>query len=430
MRLGRRITTCLAAAILIAAAGAGATDPDPNVRLVETLLHQERFDEADEAIHTALAADGQASDLHRVHGDLLLREGHIGDADAEYKAAFKLDKQNPRALYGIARVFRLAGLRAKAEGLIRAAHALAPQDSEIGGAFYTLDKSGLSAIERWQSAVENSSFMADPDRKRHAETQLAKAKLLNGKPEFELASPYRHYELPDRVLYNGKRPTGVGLTIAINGVKSELRLDTGAGGVTVSSGFAARAGVQRIGSSRLSGVGNKGDVETWVGYAETMQIGEVEFKNIIVTVKEKGSVDDSGGLLGTDIFKRFLVKLNFSKGRVNLDPLPGPAWDGITPVDRYEGPELNGFTQIFQVQHMLLIPTLVSEKQKSGQTGCLFLVDTGASINNISTGLAPSVTKLRNNNFATVRGVIGNREDALRSRPGRAAVCQLPADES
>jgi len=379
--------------------------PEPNVYLVEILLRAERFDEADDVIKVALAANSQASDLHRAHGDLLFREGHIIDADAEYKAAFNLDKNNARAIYGISRTFSVAGLRARAAGLVRAAHQLAPEDEEINAAFYALDTAGAAAL--WDGALKNPRVLADPDHKQYAETQLARAKLLNGKHEFELASPYRTYQLPYRVLYDGKRPTGMGATILINGVKSELRLDTGASGVTVSSGFAAKAGIQRIGGSKLGGIGNAGSVDTWTGYAERMQIGDIEFQNIIVDVKEKGSVDDSGGLLGTDIFKRFLVRINFRAGRIELDPLPGTPWDGFTPVDRYAGPEVKEFAQTFQVHHMLLIPTLVSEKTKSDQTSTLFLVDTGATFNNISTNLAPTVTKLRNNNYMTVKGISG-----------------------
>jgi hypothetical protein len=376
---------------------------EPNVRLVDALLHSERFDEADDVIKAALAANTQAPDLHRVHGDLLFREGHIIEADSEYKSAFRADKKNARALYGIARTFRVAGLRAKAVGLLRAAHELDPADTVIGSAFDALDNS----VAKWERLLQNPEVAADPERKRHAETSLALAKLLNGGHEFELTSPYRHYQLPYRVLYDGKRPTGIGMTISINGAKSELRVDTGAGGVTVSSGFAAKAGIQRVGSAKMTGVGNQGDVDIWIGYAEHMQIGDVEFKNVFVEVREKGSVDDSGGLLGTDIFDRFLVKLNFYEGRVDLDPLPGPAWDGFTPIDRYDGPEVKDFTQIFQVHHNLLIPTLVSDKQKSEQTNCLFLVDTGAGLNQISTTLAPSVAKLHNAEHMVVKGVSG-----------------------
>jgi Flp pilus assembly protein TadD/predicted aspartyl protease len=376
---------------------------EPNVRLVDLLLHEERFDEADEAVQTALKANAQASDLHRIHGDLLFREGHVPEADAEYKAAFHLDKQNPRALYGIARTFRIAGLNGKAASLIRAAHELAPTDPVISSAYFSLDNS----VGRWERMALDPAVTTDPAAKSFVQTELAKAKVLNGRHEFELASPYQPYQLPYRVLYNGKRATGMGLTIVIKGVKSELLVDTGAGGLLVSSSFAAKAGIQRIGGSKIGGLGNAGDADAWVGYADSMRVGNIEFRNIIVKVKEKGSVGESDGLIGTDIFKRFLVDVNIYQGRIDLDPLPGPAWDGFTPVDRYEGRELAQFTQIFEAGHLLLIPTLVSEKLQSEQTNCLFLIDTGAEFNDISTNLAPGVTKVRSNHSMAVSGVSG-----------------------
>jgi hypothetical protein len=127
----------------------------------------------------------------------------------------------------------------------------------------------------------------------------------------------------------------------------------------------------------------------------------------MVNVRKKGSIDDSGGLLGTDIFKRFLVKVDFANHRVDLDPLFGPPWDGYTPVDRYAGPEMDRFLPIVQTRHYLLMPVAVSEQEKSDRVISMFLVDAGAGFDSISTGLARSLTSVRYNRHMSVKGVSG-----------------------
>jgi predicted aspartyl protease len=337
------------------------------VQLAEILLDQERFGEAGDVIQSGLIANSRASDLHRVYGDLLFRQGHVVQADAEYSAAVQLEQNNALAIYGRANVLSATGFRAKAAGLVRAAHTLAPDNEEIGRAFDSLEE-------------------------RH---------------EAELASPYRHYELPYRVLPVGKGSFGVGLPISVNGAKAELRLDTGAAGVTVSARFAAKAGIHSIGRSRSWGIGSESGVGVWLGYADELRIGDLAFKNVIVKVAEHGSIDTSGGLLGGDLFKRFLLKIDFENRRVDLDPLFGPPWDGFAPVDPYAGPEMKLFTPIVQVRHYLLIPTLVSEQERSDQTNALFLIDTGAGFNSISTDLARRVTTVRKNHHMSIKGVSG-----------------------
>jgi predicted aspartyl protease len=362
------------------------------VQLVEMLMDRERFDEAKSALEAALQANEKSSDLHRVHGDLLFREGHLAQADLEYETATELDERNALAICGKSHVRKAEGLRAQAVELVRQAHALAPDNDEI-------DREFDDSTRRWQMDLNDASL--DAERKDYLATRIARAKVLNGHPECALRSPYRHYDLPTSELLKGGRVTGLGLRISINGEQTDLRLDTGADGLVVSDSFAARAGIQRIGESKEWGIGSDGSVGTWTGYAKELRIGDLQFRDVIVQVSEKGSIDASGGLIGTDIFRRFLVTVDFLNHRVELDPLFGPAWDGDAAVDRYQGPETQGFTPVLYIRHYLLIPTLVNENAN------LFLVDTGAGFDNIALGLARTLTVVRTNRRATIKGVSG-----------------------
>jgi hypothetical protein len=247
---------------------------------------------------------------------------------------------------------------------------------------------------------------ADPALEHALETWIAEAKALEGKPEFDVLAPGQPYRIPLSPLMDGRRITGASVPVQINDAKADLRLDTGAAGILLNSRFAERAGIRRLADTEIAGVGNGPVVKGWVGYVSRLRIGSLEFVNCLVRVPEKGSPDDSGGLVGSDIFQRFLVKIDFRDQRLDLDPLPGPAWDGHTLVDRYDGPELASYTQMWIVQHCLLIPSLISESMKAEQTPGLLLLDTGARLNMISTNLAPAITKVHDSQHS-VRGISG-----------------------
>jgi len=382
-----------------------AQDPgavDVGILLGQTLLAQERFDEADAAVARALAKNGSDARLHCLLGDLRYREGRIFDADKEYKAAVSLDPKNARAVYGISRVFRASSLRKKAAEMLQVAHALDSHDPEIASAFFGADRRSPAAVARMKEELGKD----DSPRNRRLQLRIAEAEALERKPECDASATDQPHHIPLTALMDGRRITGMSLPIKIGGARGDLRFDTGATGLLLSNRFAVHAGIRRLGDSEITGVGNGPEVQGWIGYAPEVQIGEVEFHNCLVTVSEKGSADDSGGLIGSDIFRRFLVKINFVGRGVDLAPLPGPAWDGETRVNRYEGPELAGFTQMLISGHYLLIPAQISHSKKTQQTSGLLLLDTGAGMNMISTNLAPAVGKVHNSE-TQVRGISG-----------------------
>src|SRR5580700_5598196 len=106
-----------------------------SILLTETLLAAERFDEADQAVESALAKNKSEAGLERVLGDLRFREGRVFDAEKAYKAAIKLDAHNARAIYGISRVFDATSFNKRAAEMLQVAHAIDPRDPVIAIAF-------------------------------------------------------------------------------------------------------------------------------------------------------------------------------------------------------------------------------------------------------------------------------------------------------
>ncbi len=385
-----------------------AKDPggiEPTALLATAYLQDEQFDEADQLINAAVKAHPDSSRLHAVRGDIVFREGQPFEADAEYKAAVKLDPKNAAAYFGAARVFEMACMRAKAAAIYRTAHLLAPENSRYEGKVVDLEGNSPANIERWQK------LLAEPGTsERVAMTltrRIAEAKALKGRPEFDLASAYADYQMPLIPVMSYKTMRYFALTVSVGGAKAQLEVDTGAPGLLVSEKFAKRAGIERIADTEISGIGNQGPHKGWVGYADSIEIGGVVFHNCLVRVTDHMEFTDQDGLIGTNIFRRFFVTLNFYRRKLELSPLPGAPWDGSQPVDRQTLPDQKDFVQMLIFGHELLIPGKMSEKTAVDQTPGLFLIDTGSSRNLMSTKVGADVTRIRDNNSDRIRGVSG-----------------------
>ena len=281
-------------------------------------------------------------------------------------------------------------------------HELSPRDAELVGSF-----ARFAATEaEQQAALEKYLAATRGDERRRAQSLLARIalkKFLKGRHTFELASPYQATSIHMQVLLNGRRVHGVALKVGVNAAKpATLELDTGASGITITRRVAEAAQVEKIAEMDLHGLGDVRDPTGYVGFAEHIQVGDVELRNCVVHVSDKAFSADSEGLVGADIFERFLITLDFRNRNVVLQPLPGPAWDGREPVDRYMGPELKGYSQVYQFGHHLLLKTMVGEVA----TG-LFLLDTGAGESLISPQAAAQVAKVHPTDRFQMKGVSG-----------------------
>ncbi len=358
--------------------------------------------ESSDVIQKALALTPASADLLEARGDIEMRRGDLTAAEMSYKKALQQDGRNARALYGLGRVFHSASLNKTAAALFRQAHEIDPGDAAILGGFAHYAATGAEQ----DAALEKYLSTARGEDRRHAQWLVAVAalhKFLNGRKTGTLATPYASNSIHMQVLLSGKQVHGVALPVSVNGAKAAtLQLDTGASGLTITRRIAEKAQVQRIADMDLSGLGDDRDPTGYVGFAESVRVGDVEFHNCVVHVSDKAFSSDSEGLIGPDLFERFLITLDFRKREFRLEPLPGPAWDGEEAVDRYNGPELKGFAQVFRFGHHLLIKTLLGESQQG-----FFLLDTGSGESLISSTAARGVAKVRGEDRFQMKGVSG-----------------------
>jgi hypothetical protein len=220
---------------------------------------------------------------------------------------------------------------------------------------------------------------------------------------------------------SGEPMHATGLEVDLNGHKSVLKLDTGASGLLISQEAAQRAGLIAEAEIKTGGIGDEGPADTYVTHVDDIKIGKMEFRNCMVRVLERPDALEEDGLIGTDVFRRYLVTLDMPGLEVRLAALPkvpeemaegeialNTTGEGVGSTaqrgvrDRYIAPEMKDWTKIYRMEHELIFPTRIG----SGPTK-LFIMDSGASRGLISQEAAREITGVSNGR-TQVRGINGN----------------------
>lgn len=416
------------------------TSPDAYAGLTRVYLKKREIQLAYETVTKAL----QLTDAWPVHvalGEVYFRQGKIPEAEKEWIGVIKAGYRAPRAYLGLARVRWALSMNKSAKTLIDKAYELDPKDTDIQRRWVeTLPRA--ERIKYYESYLSEGNE-SDVDREslmRYLSYLKERAKQQD-RP-CRLASRVTSTATPlVRLLIDAKHIRGYALSVALNGSKSNLMLDTGASGILVKRSIAERAGITKLAETKVWGVGDKGPKSAYVGTANSIRIGELEFQNCPVEVMEGRSVAGEDGLIGADVFAAFLVEIDFPGEQLKLSELPkrpgqgdsqlalkneeddfddieaasrseaaedtGPGKTSSSgkfsgPRDSYTAPEMQSFTRVYRFGHHLLIPTKVGDAPFK-----LFLLDTGAWTNSISPQAAREVTKLRGDD-TIVKGISGS----------------------
>ena len=240
-----------------------------------------------------------------------------------------------------------------------------------------------------------------------------------------------------QLLSDPKHLRGYGLSVVLNGHKTSLLLDTGADGILIDRPVAEHAGITKIDETKVWGVGKKGLRDAFYGVADSIKIGDLEFRDCPVQVMESRSVAGDNGLIGADVFQQFLVDIDFPNEKLRLSQLPkrpgemqqnlalksensddseggepdegnagksSPATPSksFSPEDSYIAPEMRFYTRVLRFGHNLLVPTAIGDVPSK-----FFILDTGSLTNLISPAAAREVTKVYGDSYTTVEGLSG-----------------------
>ena len=391
--------------------------------------------EVDEATKQAKAfAEAQPDSAYALNAlaETMMRNGTLPEAYATAARAQKIDPCNPRVYQTLFAYETMIAMNATAKRHIDLAHALDPLDAEITLEWInTLPR----ADARKQMAVfaETSPSLTDKQRDR-VKRFLAKDRERNA-DECRLVSPMKETTVPfSAIRYSPDSDPAYGLEMTFNGKKRRLELDTGASGLLLTAGAAERLGLAVEEKAGFGGIGDEGVRRGVVTHVAHLNIGGLEFENCEVGVLPPRDttaasygfpvfMDDIDGLIGGDIFSRFLLTLDYPGGELKVTPLPerpgtavqtasletsgnerglGTLGVDSPPQDRFRSPEMQDWTQFYRIYHYLLIPTQLDDGPVK-----LMMADTGASESIISPDAARSVTKVSTTSFQRLTGISG-----------------------
>jgi hypothetical protein len=190
----------------------------------------------------------------------------------------------------------------------------------------------------------------------------------------DLVSPYRPYDLKLRTFYPvPSRAAGVLLHTCINGGRPlRLVLDSGAEVIVIGAKAARSAGLSGSSEMELVGLGSR---PARVGWAETVEIGPVSFRNCRVALVDGNVVEGADGVIPLSLFSDFLLHLNLPEKTLGLIPYP-----------REQGPAIPPTRGVIK-RHLLLVATVLNGKQ-SGYV----ILDTGAFCSAISREVARTLS--------------------------------------
>ena len=385
--------------------------------LARVYLQQKRTTDAYAAVNKALELAPKSPDVHVALAEVYYRQGKIIEADRELVTVVNAGSRTARAYLDLARIAETASYYARAKTMIETAHRLDPDDPDVR-------REWLNTLPREQRAKELQNYLSgdtDDDAKDRAHLTHMLTLLQQ-----EAGQPHRGCRQVNSVtstqtslepLWNSpSQIRGYGLMVNVNGTNAKLMLDTGAGGILVDRLIAEKAGIKPVVQTEVNGIGSKGGSGGYLGFADTIKVGELEFHDCIVQVVEKRAVLNDQGLIGADVFQHYLIDINLPDAKFGLSELPkDPKETSDTASleanpsgksawrDPYIAPEIKSYSGVYRVGHMLLIPTSLNDKPPK-----LFLIDTGAFDNTIDTGAAREVTKIRGDEYDRVKGLNGD----------------------
>lgn len=412
-------------------------DPALTASLAQVLLKQQKVKEAEDTVQRALVQNQQSVILLTALGEVQYRDGTPWLASATAEAAMKIDPCYPQLRLLSARILRLKSLYASAAKEISTAHALDPYNPQIRRRWLeTLPlKERISELEAYLSTGSGD----DPEtiKSLHFYLEFLKHQLVEPHKACRLVSDTQTATIPfAAMMRDATHVRAFGLDVKFNDHNARLEIDTGASGLVISRSVADHAGLKQFSRTEVGGIGSEGRKSAYTAYADDIKIGSLEFRDCEVEVIDQRNVVDTDGLIGMDVFSRFLITLDYPIRKLVLAPLPprpgdtaalkptletsndptdydssantvetktsAPSQPPSGPHDRYIAPEMKDWTPVYRIGHNLLIPARLNNSKPK-----MFILDTGAFSTTISPEAAREVTKVHSDYLTNVHGISG-----------------------
>jgi tetratricopeptide (TPR) repeat protein len=375
--------------------------------LTRALLKSHRSKEAYAAADESLKRVPQTAAAQTAAGLAMFRKGDIPQAESFFRAAIKLDANYCGALSGLASIYSSVSKPKTARDLLHQAYATCPDDPTLMLARANTFKGAehINALERVLAAIDPESEEA-----RGVQAHIASDRALGDRKTRRMISAYVPARIKLTHVMNGPNHLrGFGVRVQFNQrYTATLLLDTGASGISLAPKAAQKAGLELLSDESMGakGIGDKKPEDSFTYLAPEIRIGPLVFADHPVSVFRTAKDSDIDGLIGSDVFQKFVVSLDFPGLQLALEPYPALADDDSQ--DSNAIPE--GFHRVIRAGNHLLIATSVNQSPAK-----LFLIDSGSSSNLIDAEGAREFTGVHRDGSTGVRGIQGNVDRVSRA---------------
>lgn len=337
------------------------------------MLGNGRLDPALREIRAALSSTPDDSRVLARLGDVLFRRANFEGAEEAYQTALRANQKEARGYWGLGRLASLNSHRAEAERRFEEAFELNPRDPEIILSYADLAHAPEVRTGLWENFLQHSD-PSDTQRREDVAARLILGRRLGGRPPMEIkGGTEQAHRIPLIALGMSSGPRGLILQARLNSGKTiRLLLDSGAEGVYVNERTARKLKLELLVETRVGGLGSAAHANGQLGLASHLTIGDLEFENSLVRVLDLEWLSDADGVIGTDVFKDFLLRIDPRKHVLDLEP--------------YAETVLPGASKLYRIGHQLLI-----HGSANGRAEGYFLLDTGASASLLSKAAATTV---------------------------------------
>ena len=360
--------------------GTGATAAEAYAGLTRVYLKLKRPADAYSSAQTAVALGPLLATAHSALGEADFRRGDIYAAQTEFLFASKNNQADSRSYLGLSWLDQGTSNFKKSKRMIDLAFQVDPDDPEIRAAW--IQTRPLTEHIRWVQEVvaSPSNYYSRAEKARLKQSLvLLQDRVEHPERTCSLVNPPDRLEMRLEPVETGDpQPIAYGVRTKVNGREWLLPIENRAGPLYLSGREATKAGVVPIGRKDIIGGGDLDPPEGYVGFASSVQVGGLEFKNCYVTVAEhfdRGSTfDRMAGVVSAQTFSQYLVEFDRPRDKLllrRLPPLPAPedaeesAIDALDPDarffrDQFTPPEMEGWLRCFRRNGVLLVPADVN----------------------------------------------------------------------
>lgn len=381
-----------------------STSAEAHLGLVRALLGEDRLADARTEAEGMLKANPRSAVAEVALAEVDYRAGDPDTSLVHARKALSDDPCEARAEGAIASILVLHGYYAREATLLDQAHRLRPDD-ELLRRFWISSLSRKRQEEEIARYLDGQHHLSEDDARGYG-NNLSYLKAHHP-GDCRVTSKSETAQLAFQPIYgDNAHPVAFGLDVTFNNTRRRMQIDTGASGIILTPGAARALKLQPEYKVKAGGVGDEGEVDSYLAHVEKIRIGDIELTNCMVEVMAKSRLHVDG-LIGPDVFSRWLVTLDYGAAKAKLEPLPprpgdspkstsGDAAEGDAtasdtgPKDRYIAPEMKDWGRVLRIGHNILLPSYF----KADSPTHYLIMDTGASESVLSNAMARETGKL------------------------------------